>query len=547
MKKKSQKLALILSSIMLAAMALSSCGGGGESSAATTGSGSGSGTAEAEIPESATIGIMIPHFGVLPNETPVGQAWEERMSEELGCDITFEWQYIPYAEYTEKANIALAAADFPDLFRVMDSAILIPYYDQEIFVELSGYTDLMPNFMSFVETIRYGEQQLFNADGHFYGFENVEIPRLEEGLGIYNPAHYRYDIFEQEGIAIPETTDDFYEAAKQLKEAYPSVYPVSGVSAENIFHTNAGIYWDGEQYQYGPVTDNYRKMLEWLNMLYSEELLDPECFTQDSDMEETKALTGKTFMNMGRWPTAYNWNINEESDAYWVQALQPTNPEIGTAWQGVVNVNEPTFTNEMMVISSEAENLELLIKLCDLQYREDIIELVTWGIEDESFVRDENGDPTFIDEIKNADDPWSAGDKYGMRASAGSRPGLQLAIDTKAFVDFAPNDACYIDGEVVETPWETAWPDLSWPDSELIDPNVFAPPITFTSEESQNNSTIMTAVQTMVDEYKLDFITGDRPLSEWDSYVSAVEGMGYQQVVDLYNEKAAAIVEAEAE
>ena len=57
----------------------------------------------------------------------------------------------------------------------------------------------------------------------------------------------------------------------------------------------------------------------------------------------------------------------------------------------------------------------------------------------------------------------------------------------------------------------------------------------------------MTAVQTMVDEYKLDFITGDRPLSEWDSYVSAVEGMGYQQVVDLYNEKAAAIVEAEAE
>lgn len=112
-------------------------------------------------------------------------------------------------------------------------------------------------------------------------------------------------------------------------------------------------------------------------------------------------------------------------------------------------------------------------------------------------------------------------------------------------LDFAPNDACYIDGEVVETPWETAWPDLSWPDSELIDPNVFAPPITFTSEESQNNSTIMTAVQTMVDEYKLDFITGDRPLSEWDSYVSAVEGMGYQQVVDLYNEKAAAIVEAE--
>ena len=74
MKKRSQKLALILSSIMLAAMALSSCGGGGESSAASTRSGESSGATEAEIPESATIGVMIPHFGVLPNETPVGQA-----------------------------------------------------------------------------------------------------------------------------------------------------------------------------------------------------------------------------------------------------------------------------------------------------------------------------------------------------------------------------------------------------------------------------------------------------------------------------------------
>lgn len=551
MKKRSQKLALILSSIMLAAMALSSCGGGGESSAASTGSGESSGATEAEIPESATIGVMIPHFGVLPNETPVGQAWEEQMDAALGCDITFEWQFIPYAEYTEKANIALAAADFPDLFRVMDKNLIVPYQDQGLFVELSGYTDSMPNYMDFVETVRYGESKVFDADGHFYGFQNVEIPRLEQGLGIYSVASYRYDTFEENGIKIPETTDEFYEAAKQLKQLYPDTYPVTRTWADTsvyTYHTNDAIFWNGEAYEYGPVTENYRAMLTWLNKLYSEGLLDPESFTEDSDMHNQKMLTGKVFMSLGEWfNDDVNRNNNEESDAYWVNALAPTDPEQGTAWQQVTNVNEPTIGGEIMVINSNSEYVDLIVKLCDLQYTDDVVELVTWGIEDESFVRDENGDPTFIDEIKNADDPWSAGDKYGMRASAGSRPGLQLAIDTKAFVDFAPNDACYIDGEVVETPWETAWPDLSWPDSELIDPNVFAPPITFTSEESQNNSTIMTAVQTMVDEYKLDFITGDRPLSEWDSYVSAVEGMGYQQVVDLYNEKAAAIVEAEAE
>ena len=76
------------------------------------------------------------------------------MDAALGCDITFEWQFIPYAEYTEKANIALAAADFPDLFRVMDKNLIVPYQDQGLFVELSGYTDSMPNYMDFVETVR---------------------------------------------------------------------------------------------------------------------------------------------------------------------------------------------------------------------------------------------------------------------------------------------------------------------------------------------------------------------------------------------------------
>ena len=188
-------------------------------------------------------------------------------------------------------------------------------------------------------------------------------------------------------------------------------------------------------------------------------------------------------------------------------------------------------------------DIDLCIKLCDLQYTDEITELISFGLEGESFVRDTDGKPAFVDEIKNAADPWAAGNKYGQRASAGSRPGLQLGTDTPAYLDFAPNDACYIDGKVVEMPWEAAFPNYSWPDSELIPPSVFTPPITFTTEEAQDNSTTMTAVQTMVDEYKLKFIKGEESLDNWDKYVSTVESMGFQQVVDLYNEKAAAIAE----
>ena len=546
MKKRNQKLALILSAMMLAASVLTSCGGGGESSDASGGSADSPGPAGAEIPESATIGVMMPHFGTLRNTSTVGQAWEEKMCEELGCDITFEWNYIPYGEYDEKVNIALTADDFPDMMRVMDKNAIIPYQDQEIFLELSGYQDQMTNYMEKVSQVAYGESKVFDEDGNMFGFLQVALPRLEEGIGTSTASLYRYDVFEENGLKIPETTDEFYEAAKKLKELYPDKYPVSRrwtVGETGIFHTSDGIFWNGEAYEYGPVTENYKDMLTWLNKLYAEELLDPECFTEDSDTRTTKRLNGSTFMVLDDSAGARSLNANEEFDGQWVNALYPSDPKYGTAWQGVQNFNEVSIGGEIVIINSDAENVDLLVKLCDLQYRDDIIELTTWGIENDSFVRDEDGKPTFVDEIKNAENPWAEGEKWGMRASSSSRPGLQLCDDTRAYTDFAPNDPCYVDGEVVETPWEKAFPNYSWPDSEMIPPTLFAPPITFTSDEAQSNSTIMTAVQTMVDEYKLKFIKGEESLDNWDSYVQAVEGMGFQQVVDLYNEKAAELTE----
>lgn len=501
------------------------------------------------MPKAATVEVMTPHFGKLPTETIVHQTWEKLMSEKTGCDITFKFNYVPYAEYSEKQNIALASGDFPDMISVMDKKLTDPYEDQDIFVELSQYKDLTPNYLKYVDSIEYGRSKVENSDGEYYGFLNVENPRLTQGIGIYTTTAYRYDIFQKENIEIPKTTEEFYQAATKLKTAYPDKFPVSRgkgnawASFETLtFKTADEIFWDGSEYKYGPTTENYKDMLTYLNKLYSEKLLDPESLTEDSDAHTKKALNGTNFMQMGEWfTTSHDWNLNKESNVQWVNALSPSDEKYGKAWQSVSNVNESNLGAGLLTINSDSENIDLIVKICDLQYTDDVIELVTWGIEGESFTRTADGTPTFVDEIKNADNPWAAGDKWGMRASAGTRPGLQLAIDTRAFIDFAPNDPCYLDGKLVEMPWEKAFPNEKWRESELISPNVFAPPLSFTTEEAQSNSTVMTAVQTMVDEYKIKFIKGDEPLANWDKYVKSVTDMGYQAVVDLYNTKAAAL------
>ncbi len=543
MAKKNRKLAFILASIMTAGAALSSCGNNADNGGGTASTGSGGDSA---APESAAIGVMMPHSGQLPPDTPVGQAWEEMMSEKLGCDITFEWNFIPWAEYQEKENVALASADFPDIIHVMNMSDTVPYEDQGLFIDLGQYEEMMPNYMAFVNTVQYGRDKVFNSDGQCYGFQNVEIPRMEEGVGIYNTTTYRYDIFEKHGIKIPETTAEFYEAAKQLKELYPDIYPVSraGSRETGIFHTSDGIFWDGDEYVYGPVTTNYRDMLTWLHQLYAEELLDPESFTEDSNMHQTKALNGSNFMQLGQWYSdSYNWNLNEESDAFWVNALAPSDERYGVAWQDVWNVNEPVIQWEAAVINADSDYVDLCIQLCDLQYSDEVIELISWGIEGESFVYGEDGKPTLVDEIKNDEDPWGKANEWGMRASASTRPGLQCATDTAAYLDLAPNDPCYVNGELVEMPWELAFANEPWPESELIPPTVFEPPITWTTEEAQQNSNAMTAIQTYVDETKIKFIQGDEPLENWDIFVQTITDMGYQEVLDRYNAKAAEIVE----
>ena len=53
----------------------------------------------------------------------------------------------------------------------------------------------------------------------------------------------------------------------------------------------------------------------------------------------------------------------------------------------------------------------------------------------------------------------------------------------------------------------------------------------------------MSAIQTYVDETKIKFIQGDEPLENWDIFVQTITDMGYQEVLDRYNAKAAEIVE----
>jgi putative aldouronate transport system substrate-binding protein len=54
-----------------------------------------------------------------------------------------------------------------------------------------------------------------------------------------------------------------------------------------------------------------------------------------------------------------------------------------------------------------------------------------------------------------------------------------------------------------------------------------------TDEETTQLASIMTDIQTLRDEYILDFITGRKNLSQFDSYINQVKAMGIDRAIAI--------------
>ncbi|MBB6734628.1 extracellular solute-binding protein [Cohnella zeiphila] len=511
--------------------------------------GSASSSASGNSGGTLSFSVTLPSNGVDNAGSMVGQEWLKQMEAKLGKKIDIKYNYIPASEYDEKVKLMIASDDLPDLFMTPLFYDTTDMAKQGQILELSQYEKDMPNYMNYLNSVKNGLARVTNADGKMYKFMETSRPRFpaDSGMLIQNGSSYRYDVFKDNNIKIPQTFDEFYDAAKKLKQLYPDKYPVNTrwndlrmlFSAD---HIKADIFWDGSKYEYGIFDDGYKDALQFANKLYSEKLLDPEYTIDTDDTLKKKLLNGDNFMMMADWfttPGDYTRTANDGK--IFAISLYPDNPKYGTAWQEVANVNTPDLGWAQFCISSKAKNPEELIKFIDLQYTDDVTRLLSWGIEGTTYKIGDDGKPTFVDSIKNAPDPWVEGDKYGMRASKKHSPGLQMSVDSTAFVDFAPKDYTVFEGKYEEVPIEKSpfIRSLPMPSNKYIAPWFSEPPIQFTPDESQQISEIMNPVKTFVTEEQAKFVSGKNSFDDWSKFIDKVKKMGdIDKVLKIYNDAA---------
>ncbi|MDO3411789.1 extracellular solute-binding protein [Saccharibacillus sp. CPCC 101409] len=493
--------------------------------------------------------VTLPSSGVDNPNSMVGKEWLKKMEEHMGKKVEIKYNYIPSSEYDEKVKLMIASDDLTDFF------VTPLFYDtsemaqQGQLLELTQYEDLMPNYMKYLSQVKNGMTRVTDADGKMYTFHETSTPRFPEdrGMLIQNVSAYRYDVFKENKIKIPETLDEVYEAAKQLKALYPDKYPVATNwnSLRSLFsasHIRDEIFWNGSEYEYGVLSEGYKDALQFANKLYAEKLLDPEYTIDTEDTLKRKALNGDNFIWLAHWFTTLGEYTRTSDDGkIFAVSLYPDNPKYGKAWQEVVNANTPDLGWGVYAISSKARNPEEMIKFIDYQYSDEMIRLITWGIEGTTYTVGADGVPTFVDSLKEAKDPWIEGDKYGMRASRNYNPGLQMVNDSRAFVDFAATDYTYFDGKYEEVPIEKSSfiTGLPMPKNDYVPSWLDEPSIQLTGAESQRISEIMNPVQTFVKEEQAKFVAGKESFDNWQAFTDKVRKMGdIDEALKIYNDAA---------
>ncbi|MGG3311128.1 extracellular solute-binding protein [Paenibacillus lautus] len=493
--------------------------------------------------------VTLPANGVDNPNSLVGKEWHKRMEAYMGKKVAIKYNYIPSSEYDEKVKLMIASDDLTDFFVTPLFYDTTEMAEQGQLLELGQYQDLMPNYMNYISKVKNGMKRVADADGNMFTFKETSTPRFPEdrGMLIQNTSAYRYDVFKANNIKIPETLDEFYGAAKKLKELYPDKYPVATKwnSLRSLFsanHIRDEIFWDGEKYVYGILDEGYKDALQFANKLYAEKLLDPEYTIDTDDTLKRKALNGDNLMWLTQWfTTPAEYTRTADDGKIFAVSLYPDNPKYGKAWQEVVNGNTPDLGWGVYGVSSKVKNPEELIKFIDYQYSDEMIQLITWGIEGTTYTIGEDGVPTFVDSLKTAKDPWLEGDKYGMRASRNHNPGLQMVSDARAFVDFAATDYTVFNGKYEEVPIEKAefLTSLPMPENDYVPSWLSEPSIQLTGSESQRVSEIMNPIKTFVTEEQAKFVAGKNSFDNWQAFIDKVKKIGnIDEALKIYNDAA---------
>lgn len=420
----------------------------------------------------------------------------------------------------EAYNLMIASGELADIIthngydypEGLDAAVDDGYY-----LDLTPYLDTYLKDYNRVRTSDpIMEKSTMTDSGRVVGLNILYTEKQGPWMGM----QIRKDWLDDLGLDIPVTYDDLEEVLRQFKEKKNAYAPLA-LGANGYMETSHalsagyGVLEDFMQVDgkvvYGPEEEGWKEYLTMLNKWYEEGLLDPDFMTNGTwQVDTAMVVNGET----GVWNAMYTMISQYESENTDIEVIPLTSP-VKNEGDSLHIRRENGYVGGAVTISADCEHPDIAMKLWNYLYTEEGSLLANYGIENDTFVYNEDGKPVPTDKIAH-------NDKYSMSQAQA----LYLMPPSRfgGFYDWTR--------ELSTVPEKDVKAFDIWGVAD--DSYILPARISYTSEESTERAKIVAEVTTYMRENSVKFITGVLDINtEWDNYVDQLKALGIDRAIEI--------------
>ena len=479
----------------------------------------------------ASAGIDTPMY----NDIPHMFAHSER------TNVFVTWEHVPFAQHDERFNVILASGNLPDMFWNIRSTGLQALRAGGAAADISPYLtrELMPNFNARIDEFPFITDAFTEVDG------SVFFLPLIDGLASNDPLILRGDWLEYLNLPIPETLDDWFNYWVGVRDndvsgtGLNNEIPLSVVNSgarRNYFRTwvsafgmNDRFFVDhanGGQIIFSNIDPRYVEFLEWANMLWNEDILDREFANSTTDMHGTRTAQNRLGSFRGLLNGQLNSPMNSmpaQIDGFNLIGAPPIRSASGLQLHpGVQNlVRTDTIGG---VVTATSNHIREAVMFTDWFYDFSApyggAFMNIFGVEGHTFyfTNDARTEFVYSNYVLNNPNGLTPAQVLGRHTTRVAHPGF--ANQLGSFRMWHPS---------TEAAFNAIYPFYEESLRFLV------PNLPLTEDEERRIRNIMADVDTYVDEQVNNFIMGRRDISTFPQFVTTVERMGINEVLEIKN------------
>ena len=487
------------------------------------------------VPQISAEPITLRIYASKGSTTPDYNEMEHMKKYSEYTNVFVEWEQPPQDLSAERFNIVIASNDLPDMFWNIKADQYTQLKTAQAIIPVQDYFADCPNLQKIIADNPGMDKYFFDPDGRAFS-----LPFFD-GLTVNDPLILRKDWLDKLGLEAPVTKDDWYKYWTGVRDndmngnGDPSdEIPLSGTSFKGIlslvsaFEMDNGFFVDpsdGNKVKYSYYDPRYKEYLTWIHQLWEDKIIDPNILAVDS-----KTLGNNTALNLvGSYRGKLNGQLNtymttmpDKIEGFDLLATEPMKSDNGVQFHpgSVPLVRTDTIGGVVTVTSKYPKES---VQYCDWFY--DFSDpyggafMNIFGYEGVTFqYNSDKTDYEYTDWVLHNPDGLSPQQALQTLTTRCQHPSYVPPIGS--FKMWHPSTvASYENNEPFY--------------EESLKYKI--PSLTFSDADAKKIRSAMADIGTYVEEMSAKFMTGEVSLDEFDNYIQTIQGMGIEEVLDIYN------------